>query len=427
MDPAIHETGETVSILLQDVDIFDGVNEKRVTGAWVLIKDDLISQISESPIEEQGATVIDGEGRTLMPGIIDAHVHLTLLVALPDLLNELPSYRRIMSAVQAEKMLMRGVTTARDAAGEVFSLKRSIDEGLVVGPRIYPSGPMIVQTSGHGDFRTRAMKNPNLGGHRAPFEEAGDSMIVDGPSMTRSAVREALRLGASQVKLAIGGGVSSPSDPIDVTEFSQEEIEAAVAAAEDFGTYVMVHGYTPRAINRAIDAGVKSIEHGHLLDVATLERMADEGVWLSFQPFTESHEDWMTPLQNEKQAQVSQGTAFIYEQIKKMMPKLKVAHGTDVYLDPDGNDGQVKQMERLLTWMEPIDILRMATSNAGELLKMSGPRDPYPHEMGVVKEGAYADLLLVDGNPLKDLTAVTDSENLRIIMKGGTIHKNTLR
>ena len=241
-----------------------------------------------------------------------------------------------------------------------------------------------------------------------------------------AAVREQLRLGASQIKLAIGGGVASPTDPIDVTEFTEEEIAAAVAADENWGTYVTVHGYTVRAINQAIDAGVKVIEHGHLLDEKTIRRMADERIWLSFQPFTECEEPGLSPAQNAKQALVCQGTASVYELIKTT-PALKVVHGTDIFLDPgDGNSGQVKQMERLLKWLTPYQILKMSTGNTGELLKLSGERNPYPGDLGVVKEGAYADLLLVEGNPLKDLSAVTDPDNLKTMMKNGKIHKYAL-
>jgi imidazolonepropionase-like amidohydrolase len=168
------------------------------------------------------------------------------------------------------------------------------------------------------------------------------------------------------------------------------------------------------------------IEHGHLLSRRTLERMAKEGIWLSFQPFTESSEPTFTALQNQKQAIVSKGTASVYEMIRTM-PELKVVHGTDIYLNPpDGNKDEVKQMERLLKWFTPFEILKMSTGNVGELLKLCGPRNPYPGDLGVVKEGAYADLLVIEGNPLEDLTEVTNRDHLKIIMKDGQIRKNTL-
>jgi len=413
--------------LFTNVNVFDGEHEKLINNANVLVEGNLIKQISNKPISSDGATLIDGGGRTLMPGIIDPHVHLVLAAtSVPELLTQLPSYATIMSVLEAEKVLMNGVTTVRDLGGEVFGLKRAIDQGKIPGPRIYPSGAMIAQTSGHADFRFPNQTNPSLGGPVPIGDLAHHSALVDGVPKMLATVREQLRLGASQIKLAIGGGVSSPTDPIDVTEFSEDEIRAAVGAAADWGTYVTVHGYTPRAVNRAIDAGVKVIDHGQLLDQKTLERMVKEGVWLSFQPFTQCSEPNFTPLQNEKQAIVCQGTAHVYEMIKAM-PNLKVVHGTDIFLNPpDGNKDEVKQMERLLKWFTPFEILKMSTSNVGEMLKLSGPRNPYPGDLGVIKEGAYADLLMVEGDPLKDLKAVTNSDNLKIIMKDGKIYRNSL-
>lgn len=395
----------------------------------VVIEDNIISQITTgaAPKTPADTTVIDAGGRTLMPGIIEGHGHLALAGAtVASLLTELPGYAAIVSTVQARLMLMNGVTTVRDMGGEVFTLKQAIDEGLVPGPRIYPSGAMITQTSGHGDYRFPNQLNPGLGGPLPVTDVLRGTALVDGVPRMLAATREQLRLGASQIKVCIGGGVASPTDPIDVAEFTTEEIAAAVAAAANWGTYVSVHGYTVRAINQALDAGVKVIEHGHLLDEKTLQRIESEGVWLSFQPFTECHEDNLTAAQNVKQAIVCEGTERIYGLIKKM-PNLKVIHGTDIYLNPpDGVSGNVAQMEKLLKWFTPFEILRMSTSNVGEVLRLSGPRNPYPGDLGVVKEGALADVLLVDGNPLQDITKVTDRDNIKIIMKDGEIFKNTL-
>ncbi|MEI2730382.1 MAG: amidohydrolase family protein [Candidatus Nanopelagicales bacterium] len=417
----------TNQILFTNVNVFDGENETLIQAAHVLVEANVVKQISTSPITADDATVIDGAGRTLMPGIVESHAHLSLAAAsVPELLTELPSYATILSVLQAELMLMNGVTTARDLGGEVFGLKRAIDGGLVPGPRLYPSGALISQTSGHADYRFPDQTNPGLCGPVPATDLKHYSVLVDGVPRMLAAAREQLRLGATQIKVCIGGGVASPTDPIDVTEFTTEEIAAAVACAENWGTYVTVHGYTVRAINQALDAGVKVIEHGQLLDEKTLQRMVDEGAWLSFQPFTHHHEDNLNDAQNAKQAIVADGTEGIYKLIKAM-PDLKVTHGTDTYLNPpDGVKGDVKQMERLLKWFTPFEILKMATSNVGELVKLTGPRNPYPLDLGVVKEGAYADLLLVNGNPLEDLTMVTDNENLRVIMKDGKVYKNTL-
>jgi len=416
------------SVLITNARVFDGVNDKISAPMSVLVEGNKIKKIAQSVNAPNGATIIDAKGRTLMPGIIDPHVHIISGGStVPDILYGDPSYPIIQGVKQVELMLSLGVTTVRDLSGPVFGIKKAVDKGLIPGPRIYPSGAMISQTSGHLDYRAPNQENPHLGGPIPPFQHAGYGVVVDGVPQMLSAVREQLRLGATQVKLAIGGGVASPTDPIDVTEFTEPEIAAAVAAAKNWGTYVTVHGYTVQAINQAIDAGVKVIDHGQLLDKKTLKRMAKEGVWLSIQPFTECEEPGLTPAQNAKQAIVCQGTAHVYEWIKEI-PTLKVVHGTDIFLDPgDGYAGGVKQMERLLKWFTPYEILKMSTSKPAELLKLSGPRNPYPGDLGVVKEGAYADLLLVEGNPLEDLKAVTDSDNLKIIMKDGKIYKNIIQ
>ena len=416
-------------ILFTNVDIFDGVNETLIENASVVVTGNVISEISTDDLAVAGGQVIDGDGHTLMPGIIEGHSHLALSgITFGDVLGELPGYQSIRSVDIARDMLMNGVTTTRDMAGETFSLRRAIDEGYAVGPRIYPSGAMISQTSGHADFRARSSVNPVLGGNTPITDMTTNSALVDGIPKVLAATREQLRLGASQVKLAIGGSVSGPYDPLDVTQFTLEEIQAAVAAAENWGTYVTVHGYTPRAVNQAIDAGIKSVEHGQLLDKPTLERMAREGIWLSIQPFTLCSEPGLNDAQNAKQAIVCQGTGEVYEWIKEL-PDLKVVHGTDIFISPGPGIGvseQVEQMERLLDWFTPYEILKMSTGNFTELLQLSGPRNPYPGVLGRIEEGALADLLLVEGNPLVDLSAVTDRNNIKVIMKDGVIYKDTV-
>ena len=334
-------------ILFTNVNVFDGTNETLKINTDVLVENNLIKQIAQNIKAPKGATIIDGAGRTLMPGLIEGHSHLACSgITFTEILFQQEQYSAIMSAKIAEDMLMNGVTTTRDMAGPVFGLKRAIDDGIVNGPRVYAAGAMISQTSGHGDFRLPAQANPMLGGPLPITDIKGYGTQVDGVPNVLAAVREQLRLGASHVKLAIGGSVSGINDPIDVTQFTYEEIEAAVKAAENWGTYVTVHGYTNGAVNQAIDAGIKCVEHGQLLDKPTLERMAREGVWLSIQPFTECHEDGLTEAQNEKQAIVCQGTGKVYEWIKEI-PNLKVVHGTDIFISPGPGIGvseQVKQM-----------------------------------------------------------------------------------
>lgn len=415
-------------VLFTNVHVFDGVNEQRIENAYVLVEGNLIKQISTDPISAGGAIVIDGGGRTLMPGLSDTHTHIGF-ASLPQsaLFAGDPGYAFIYSVGDAEDMLMRGVTSIRDMGGGVFGLKRAIDEGRVAGPRIYPAGSLISQTAGHGDFRFLNQDNPQFGGEEQYWMRLNYARIVDGVPNVLAAARENLKHGASHIKMAAGGGYSSPADPLLGTQFTFEEMKAAADAASDWGTYATMHAYHPEAINRAIDAGFKDVGHGQLLDEATLRRMAAEGVFLSTQPFTVCNEPQLDDVSNAKLAQVCEGTARVY-QAAKNIPDLKVTYGTDLFFQPpEVMETQVKQMERLLPWYEPVEILRMATSTAGELFKMSGLRNPYTDgDLGVVSEGAYADLLLVDGNPLEDLSAVTDQDNLRIIMKDGMIYKNTL-
>ena len=416
-------------ILITNVDVFDGVNEALLEDVNVVVTGNTITEISADDLAVAGGRVIDGEGYTLMPGIIDTHTHLMFSgITFSEILFQRSSYATIQGSLIARDTLMNGITTVRDMAGDTFGLKRAIDDGSIPGPRVYPSGAMISQTSGHGDFRLPVEPHPMFGGPLPVPDRKGAGAVVDGVPEVLAATREQLRLGASQVKLAVGGSVSGINDPLDTTQFTLEEIKAAVAAAENWGTYVAVHGYTSRAVNQAIDGGVKSIEHGQLLDKATLERMAREGVWLSIQPFTECHESGLTEAQNAKQAIVCKGTGQVYEWIKEI-PDLKVVHSTDIFISPGPGIGvseQVEQMERLLDWFTPYEILKMSTGNATELLQLSGPRNPYPGVLGRVEKGALADLLLVKGNPLEDLKMVTDRENIKVIMKDGVIYKNTL-
>lgn len=414
--------------LFTNVHVFDGVSDQRIENANVLVTGNLIEAVSTDPIDAQGATVIDGGGRTLMPGLSDTHTHIAFgSLNQAEFLTGLAGFNYIHSTVDAEAMLMRGFTSIRDMGGNSFGLKKAIDQGIVPGPRIYPAGGAISQTAGHGDFRFPNQANPNFGGGIAAPYQQGHGFLVDGVPQVLSAARENLRLGASHIKLMAGGGYSSPADPLLGNQFTFDEIKAAVDTAADWGTYVTIHAYHPSAIERAIDAGVKDIGHGQLLNRELLERMAEEGVFLSTQPFTVCSEPQLDDFSNSKLAIVCKGTEEVYNMAKEI-PDLKVTFGTDLFFVPaETFEEQAKMMERLLPWYEPVEILRMATSTAGELFDMSGDmRDPYlDGSLGTVTKGGYADLLLVDGNPLEDLGAVTNSDNIKIIMKDGVIYKDT--
>lgn len=413
--------------LFTNVRIFDGTATRLSASRNVLVRGKLIERITDEAIPPGTATVIEGNGRTLMPGLIDAHAHLMMnTIPMMALVTGEPNYLQLRSAAAAEDFLLAGFTSARDLSGPVFGLKRAIDEGFVRGPRIWPSGAMISQTSGHADFRALNQLPGALVREPQVAVRFGYGAIADGVPDVQRVVREQLMQGASQVKLAVGGGVSSHFDPIDVTQYSLEEIRAAVGAAEDWGTYVTVHAYTPRAVRRAIEAGVKVIDHGQLLDEPTIELMAGKGVWLEIQPFLLDEDAGRKEGESaQKFAQVAEGTDRAYRLAKKH--GVKIAFGVDMLFNPNGNVRQAYYLPKLTRWFTPAEILRMATSGNAELLALSGPRNPYPGKLGVIEEGALADLLLVRGDPLADIHLLEDpGNNLLVIMKDGKVHKNIL-
>ena len=432
--PAAHAGGPpgAPATLFQNVRVFDGKSGTVSGPANVLVRGQTIARISSAPIVvDPGArtTVVAGDGRTLMPGLIDAHWHTML--ARPTAAAAISAdvgYLNLLAGAEATATLMRGFTTVRDLGGPSFGLKRAIDEGLVVGPRIYPSGAMISITGGHGDFRQLFEVPRVIGGPLSRMEQIGGAMIADSPDEVRVRVREQLMLGASQIKLTAGGGVASPHSPLDVSTFTDAELRAAVEAAENWGTYVTVHAYTPRAIQGAIAAGVKVVEHGHLMDEATARLMAEKGIWLSIQPFLDDEDAIPFPPGSSNAAraqQVFRGTDNAYALAKKY--KLKTAFGTDVLFSAALARRQGAQLAKLTRWYTPSEVLTMATGANGELLRLSGPRNPYPGKLGVVEEGALADLLLVDGNPVENIALIEDpAKNFVVIMKNGTLYKNTL-
>ena len=314
-------------ILIQNVVIFDGKSEKTVTGN-VWIEDNAIRKVSAEPIVAGAEVeVIDGRGKFLMPGLIDAHWHAYLAAnTMVDLLTAHASYTQLRAGEEAGKTLLRGFTTIRDAGGPVFGLKRAIDEGTLPGPRIYPSGAIISETGGHADFRmVYDIPEPFDCCGLTHTEKIGAAIIADGVDAVIVASRNNLRLGASQIKLMAGGGVSSLYDQLEDVQYFEDELHAAVMAAEDAGTYVMVHVYVPEAIRRAIRAGVKSIEHGQLIDEPTMKLIAEKGVWLSMQPFIgEGNNHYTNPVQQAKHELVVQGTDRAYQLAKKYGVALSV-------------------------------------------------------------------------------------------------------
>lgn len=415
-------------ILFENVRIFDGVSGDLSPASSVLVHGNVIEKVSRDKIVADGARVIDGGGRTLMPGLIDMHWH-SMFVGVPIAvaMTQDPTYLNIVAGVEAKKTLMRGFTTVRDLGGSAFSLKLAVDQGVIPGPRIYPSGAMISVTSGHGDFRSMADLPRTLGAPASRHDLAGDSTIADSPDEVRLRTREQLMQGATQIKLTGGGGVSSPHSPLDVVTFTEPELRAAVDAATDWGTYVAVHAYTPTAIQRAIKAGVQSIEHGSMMDEETAQMMARAGVWLSTQPFPDELADAFPRGSDQwlKAQEVFAGTDRTYQLAIKH--KLKTAFGTDILFSSQLAEQQGRILASLTRWYTPAQTLIMATGTNAELLKLSGKRNPYRGDLGVVREGALADLLLVDGDPIQDIKLIGDPDkNFLVIMKDGVIYKDAV-
>jgi imidazolonepropionase-like amidohydrolase len=417
--------------LFQNVRIFDGKSAALSAPSNVLVRGNTIERISVNPITVDTNTkvlVISADGRVLMPGLIDAHWHAFMAATSQMLLMTADSsYLHLLAAREAEATLMRGFTTVRDCGGPVFGLKRAIDEGVMIGPRIYPSGAFISQTSGHGDFRFSFEVPRPPGGPLSHSEVEGIAAIADSPDEVRLRAREQLRQGASQIKLMAGGGVNSPHNPIESTQYTEAEIRAAVEAAENWGTYVTVHAYTPRAIRQAVAAGVKCIEHGHLIDEPTAKFLADKGIWWSLQPLTYDEDVFarMDPVSRRKAQEIWAGTDNAYKLAKKY--NVKTAFGTDILFDAGAASRQGAYLAKMVRWYTPAEALKTATGDNGELMALSGFINPYPGKLGVVEEGALADLLLVDGNPLENIKLVEDpGKNFLVIMKDGTIYKNTL-
>jgi imidazolonepropionase-like amidohydrolase len=420
--------GPEPPIALTNFLLFDGKSGSLRGGLSLLIEGGRFKSIAAgSPAAPEGARAIDCGGRVVIPGLIDAHWH-SVFAALPvsSLFAADVGYIFLAASAEAERTLMRGFTTVRDLGGPSFPLKQAIDEGLVPGPRIYPCGAMITTSGGHGNLRPLQDIPRSPGGPVSPMEETGGAMIADSADEVRLRVREQLLQGASQIKLVGGGGVSSPRTALDMTTFSEPELRAGVETARDWNTYVAVHAYAPATIQRAIAAGAQCIEHAHLMDDATARLMSDRDIWLSIQPFLSDEDTGVLTGQSRiNQLQVFAGADTAYWLAKAH--KIKTAFGSDLLFSDKLAARQGVMLTHLSRWYANAEILTMATATNGELLAMSGPRNPYQGKLGVIEENAFADLLLVDGNPLDDIGLIAEPEkSLVLIMKDGKIVKNAI-
>ncbi len=437
----------TQQILFTDVKVFNGTDNK-LHDVDVLVEGNKIKEVKKGArATSPEVTIIDGEGRTLMPGMIDAHTHMYMNISggVPAMENATWDQIGARSAHMAVEYLMSGITSVRDMGGGGSGLKKTIDEGLLAGPRIYPSGAYLSQTSGHGDLRLAPQRNRNL----TPYtdnnaERLGITITADGPDQVLAATRQNLSQGASQIKIMAGGGVASVLDPLHTLQFLPAEIEAAVAAARDWDTYVGAHVFSDEGIRRCIDAGVMSIEHGFFVSEKTLRLMKEKGVFLVSQmtgisPYLNQLPALQVEPNKSKLALAQELAADYVENVRKVRPKM--AFQTDVVFSTGTALRSQIDYEK---WFHAhlfgnFEMLHAATGAAGELLAMSGKANPYPAKLGVIEEGAYADILVVDGNPLEDITVIGgnpkwyDAEprgpnipTIRLIMKDGRVYKNTL-
>ena len=408
-----------MSTLFRHGRIFDGTGEELLEDVEVLVEGARIVEVSDVPIRSGTAEVVDIRGRTLMPGLIDAHFHA--IAASPDLgavEHMPPSLIAQHARANLEATLKRGFTTVRDAAGADYGLFRAIEAGLIAGPRLFYSGHALSQTGGHGDFRSYesgpAICSCGLGARHF-------STVADGVPEVRRAAREELRRGATQIKIMGSGGVSSPSDPISNLQYSEEEIRAAVWEAHSWGTYVMAHVYTPEAIRRCVEYGVRSVEHANLIDADTAAVAAQRGAFVV--PTLATYESLgrrgaslgLPKVSLDKLGTVSDAGVASLEILRDA--GVKTGFGTDLL--GAMHEDQLTEFEIRSRVLPNVEILRQATSLNAELLGRSG-------ELGTVTVGALADLVVVDGDPIADLGVLSGrGERVSLVMKGGRVFKRT--
>jgi imidazolonepropionase-like amidohydrolase len=432
--------------LITNVSVWDGTSDGLIK-ADVLIENNLIKEVNKKITAPAGAMVIDGKGGTVMPGLIEGHGHLYVNGnGIADIENNLTyDQLAIRGAAKAKAALMSGFTTWRDAGGMAAGLKKCIDSGLVDGPRIYPSGAFIGPSGSHADFRNLTTPNETMFGAHSSAARNGISFTADGPDAIKAATRQNFMQGATQIKIMSSGGILSQFDPWQLNAFSAEEIQAAVEVADAYGSYIMSHAYSKTAIMRCLDNGVKCIEHCLMFDEEVAKKLVEKGAYMttnltSFSPYI-TQIDGMTPISARKANSAQVATKDFVENVKKFKPKM--GFNTDaiggVQLGIIQTDYSIYFSGQLFG---NLYTLKSLTSVNGEIVKLAGEvLDPYfEGGLGVVKAGAYADLLIVDGNPLEDLSVIGANEKwldapereidgiekMKLIMKDGKVYKNTL-
>jgi len=415
-------------IIINNVNVWDGSSESLNNGQSVLIEGNKIKKIGKGPMSVTGkATVIDGGGKTLMPGLIDMHTHTGLRRGVPD--HEAMWDGQATGAMAHQTMMQylhMGYTTMRDICAGSLGVARAENAGVLSGPRMYSGGACIGATSGHSDWAV--VTNDGVSNH----QKMGNVVIADGPQAVADAARRNFRGGATVLKVFVGGGVASQYDPLEAVTYTGKEIAAAVEIANDFKSYVCIHAYSSEAVDRALDAGVKCVEHAFLVNEQTIIRMKKDGIVLSAQAFM-SYTSFANPAgipgfsaeSQRKALQVHQGADQMFKWAAKH--KLEMFAGSDMFtydLIPQAT----KNLTDLERWFTPVQVLRMATSTAGKWLMKTGPKNPYKEaQLGTLAEGSYADVILVDGNPLKTVKVLVDyDKNIDLVIKDGNIYRNEL-
>lgn len=416
--------------LISNVNVFDGKNSTILEHQNIVIDNYLVTEIfSGEHSQEQFDQVIDGKGQYAIPGLTDAHVHL----GKTHIDGATASYDAIIGAVVAGKLLDHGITTVRDAGSVTTGLKRAIDEGVIPGPRIFPSMNYLSQTCGHGDSEY-AHYNRDIQ-YRNPRGVA----LCDGVAECRRAVREQFFLGASQIKIMAGGGMSSICDPVETLQFSLEEMKAIVETTADYGSYVLAHLYTPACIQRAVEAGVKSLEHGHWIDEETAKLIKEKDVFLNPCPqFTLEEVKWnhmgeFSDQPSQLKKKKKPGSARVKEQMEEttnLINKydLKILFGTDLMImyneyEPRESLDFTEYKKRFGSYKG----LLAATGNFHEITKLTTYQNPYPDgHIGVLTKGSYADIVITKGNPVENLDILGDVNNILLVMKDGRVYKNSL-
>lgn len=437
---------ESTYTLITNVSVWDGTSA-NLKPADVLIENNLITEVKSNIKAPEGATIIDGKGGTLMPGLIEGHGHLQMNgTSISDIENSRNwEELAVRSVVNAENALMSGFTSWRDAGGMGAGLKKTVDAGLLKGPRIYPSGGFIGPTGSHADFRNFNTPNETINGTGSNGGRLGMTITADGVDAIKAAARQNFMQGATQIKIMSSGGVVSQFDPWQLDAYSAEEIAAAVEVADAYGSYVLSHAYSKKSIIRCLENGVKTIEHCFMFDGDVAKLMEQKGAYMTtnmqaFSPALDQVSAISASKASTRKANSAQEAFKNYvENVKKFRPKLGF-QGDCVGMPEPCNKQNDHQIYLGAKFFGNLYYLKALTSVNGEILKLSGEvLDPYPEgKLGVIEVGAYADLLIVDGNPLEDITVIGGNEKwfdapvrngietMKVIMKDGIVYKNTL-